>query len=155
MKKSIFFKADIHETGIKAGHQFLYPSQIHISHIEGSTSPFFLKFHQRFIFKECDGNLFGLYVYYQFACHFCILKLFTFLIKQRTNPKDFCCFARFVLYLSSQTDYKLFFAFMSVLSQSFFTLVSRHFVSFLLLSAWHSFKFYGLILLFIISLLIM
>ena len=30
---------------------------------------------------------------------------------------------------------------MSVLSQSFFTLMSRHFMSFFLLSAWHSFKF--------------
>ncbi|EJW97185.1 membrane protein [gut metagenome] len=50
-------------------------------------------------------------------------------------------FARFVLYLLSQTNYNLFFAFMSVLSQSFFTLVRRHFVSFFLLSAWHSFKF--------------
>ena len=29
---------------------------------------------------------------------------------------------------------------MSVLSQSFFTLVSRHFMSFSFLSAWHSFK---------------
>ena len=29
---------------------------------------------------------------------------------------------------------------MSVLSKSFFTLVRRHFMSFFLLSAWHSFK---------------
>lgn len=29
---------------------------------------------------------------------------------------------------------------MSVLSQSFFTFVSRHFMSFSFLSAWHSFK---------------
>ena len=38
---------------------------------------------------------------------------------------------------------------MSVLSQSFFTLVRRHFMSFFLLSAWHSLKFLWLILLFI------
>ena len=34
----------------------------------------------------------------------------------------------------------------SVLSQSFFTLVRRHFMSFLFLSVWHSFTIYRLIL---------
>ncbi len=34
--------------------------------------------------------------------------------------------------------YPLFLAFMSILAQTFFTLVSGHFMSFLFLSAWHS-----------------
>ena len=36
----------------------------------------------------------------------------------------------------------LLLALMSVLSQSFFTLVRRHFMSFFLFSAWHKFKIY-------------
>ena len=29
-----------------------------------------MKFHQLLVFQQGDGHLFGLYVYYEFACHY-------------------------------------------------------------------------------------
>ena len=60
-----------------------------------------MKFHQALVFKKGDGDLFGLYVYNEFACHNFFLLLgskvnevisnlvdYKLLLKQRTNPRD-------------------------------------------------------------------
>jgi hypothetical protein len=57
------------------------------------------------------------------------------LLKQKTNLRFVLTFLASLFFVFVQT---LLLVLMSVLPQSFFTLVRRHFMSFFLLSAWHS-----------------
>ena len=95
-------------------------------------------------------------IYNKFACHntiFDLAGLFYFkarplaligcsdvlcffsIIKTKNKPEVLYAVPTSLFFVSVQTD---LLALMSVLSQSFFTLVRRHFMSFLFLSAWHS-----------------
>lgn len=168
MKKSIFLVTHVHEAGIQAWHQFLDASQIHVAHRKGDVSSFALEFHQLLVFKQCNGYLFGLYVYNEFACHnylllhllyrnflfgltdasiFCILVI-GLILKQRTNPRD-NYLHKFVLYFVLQT--KNYFL---LLCLFFLSLFLRLCVDILCLFFFFPLgiasKFYGLILLFII-----
>ena len=68
-KKSVWLVTHGHEAGIQRGNQVLDASQIHVDHRKGDVSAFALEFHQLLVFKQCNGYLFGLYVYNEFACH--------------------------------------------------------------------------------------
>ena len=64
-----------------------------------------------------------------------------------------CVRAKFALY-PLQGKVCVLLVLMSVLSQSFFTLVSRHLMSFLLFSVWHSFVFFSVVIMLCVSLLL-
>ena len=66
----------------------------------------------------------------------------TFPINTKNKPGVLKTFLASLFFVFAQTE---LLTLMSVLSQSFLTLVSRHFMSFFLFSAWHSFTIYRLI----------
>ena len=106
MKKSIFLVTHVHEAGIQAGHQFLDAAQIHIAHGEGYILSLTLQLHQLLVFQQGNGDLFGLYIYYEFACHYnCFYDDYsTRYNKQKNKPAlQVSCFTSlFSVYLSNK-----------------------------------------------------
>ena len=67
------FRADIDEAGIQPRHQFLNLCHIDVSHRERLRALLLLVFHQLFVFKQRNRDVFRLDINNYFTCHYCKL----------------------------------------------------------------------------------
>ena len=75
MKKSVFVVANVDKGGIQSRHEFSHSCQIKIANGVAGVTALFLQRDKAGIFKQCYGDFFFAYIYYQFAFHWW-LKLF-------------------------------------------------------------------------------
>ena len=69
MQESVFLASDVDEASVESGHELAHLAHVDVAHGERGLAPFVLIFHEALVFKQRDGDIFGLDIDDYFACH--------------------------------------------------------------------------------------